>query len=100
MSEAEAILVVEHDRDLARAVQDSLQRDGYVVRLARTGVRFDRARAPASWTLPSHASMFTGRWPHQLSATVDQPLDARYPTLAEFLASHGYVTGGFVASAP
>ena len=43
MSETEAILVVEHDRDLARAVQDSLQRDGYVVRLARTAAEARRA---------------------------------------------------------
>ena len=32
------------------------------------GVRFEQARAAAAWTLPSHASMFTGRWPHELSA--------------------------------
>ena len=42
--------------------------------------------------------MFTGRWPHELSATADRPLDATYPTLAEFLSSHGYATGGFVAN--
>src|SRR5262245_22879599 len=36
MSEAEAILVVEDDLDLARAVEDSLGRDGYEVRLAAT----------------------------------------------------------------
>jgi PAS domain S-box-containing protein len=43
MSEAEAILVVEHDRDLARAVQDSLQRDGYAVRHAATAADARRA---------------------------------------------------------
>lgn len=67
-------------------------------RLAREGVRFDFARATAPWTLPSHASMFTGRWPHELSAGWDRALDATYPTLAEHLAAHGYATAGFVGN--
>ena len=33
-----------------------------------------------------HASFFTGRWPHELSAGWLTPLDATYPTLAEFLS--------------
>jgi arylsulfatase A-like enzyme len=66
--------------------------------LARRGARFDRAQATSSWTLPSHASFFTGRWPHELSASWFTPLDASHPTLAEYLASHGYATAGFVAN--
>ncbi|HEX6559983.1 MAG TPA: sulfatase-like hydrolase/transferase [Longimicrobiales bacterium] len=67
-------------------------------RLAGRGVVFERAIAPAPWTLPSHASMFTGMPPQRLSADRFAPLDATYPTLAEALARHGYVTGGFVAN--
>jgi arylsulfatase A-like enzyme len=67
--------------------------------LARRGIRFDRAQATASWTLPSHASLFTGRWPHELSAGWITPLDEAYPTLAEFLGSRGYATAGFIANA-
>jgi arylsulfatase A-like enzyme len=67
-------------------------------RYARLGVRFDRARSTAPWTLPSHASMLTGRWPHELSTTVERPLDGRHPTLAEFLEQRGYATAGFVAN--
>ena len=66
--------------------------------LAARGIRFDRAQATSSWTLPSHASMFTGRWPHELSAGWLTPLDGTYPTLAEFLGSRGYATAGFVAN--
>jgi arylsulfatase A-like enzyme len=66
--------------------------------LASRGIRFDRAQATSSWTLPSHASLFTGRWPHELSAGWLTPLDATFPTLAEFLASRGYATSGFVAN--
>ena len=66
--------------------------------LARRGVRFDRVQATSSWTLPSHASFFTGRWPHELSASWFTPLDASHPTLAEYLGSRGYATAGFVAN--
>jgi glucan phosphoethanolaminetransferase (alkaline phosphatase superfamily) len=37
-------------------------------RLAARGVVFQRAFSTSPWTLPSHASMFTGRYPHELSA--------------------------------
>jgi len=67
-------------------------------RWAKRGVRFDKARATAPWTLPSHASMLTGYWPHQLSADVSHALDGSKPTLAEFLGDRGYATGGFVAN--
>jgi arylsulfatase A-like enzyme len=59
---------------------------------------FDRAFSTSPWTLPGHASMFTGRWHHELSADWESPLDATYPTIAEFLASKGYATAGFVAN--
>lgn len=66
--------------------------------LASLGIRFDRAQATSSWTLPSHASMFTGRWPHELSTGWFSPLDGSFPTLAEYLGSRGYATAGFVAN--
>ena len=62
------------------------------------GVRFSRAFSTAPWTLPSHASMFTGRWPHQLSADWLAPLDGKTPVLAEYFKSRGYLTAGFVAN--
>ena len=67
-------------------------------RLARDGIRFDKARATAPWTVPSHASIFTGRWPHELGVTWDNPLDEKFPTLAEYLGSRGYATAGFVGN--
>jgi arylsulfatase A-like enzyme len=69
-----------------------------LARLAQRGIRFDQARATSPWTLPSHASIFTGRWFHELSTDSAIPLDATYPTLAEFLGSRGYATAGFVAN--
>jgi arylsulfatase A-like enzyme len=67
-------------------------------RLAKTGVCFDRAISTSPWTLPSHASMFTGRWPYELSADWQTPLDNTYPTLAEVLSKNGYLTAGFAAN--
>jgi arylsulfatase A-like enzyme len=66
--------------------------------LATRGTRFDSARAASSWTLPSHATMFTGRWAHELSVGWFTPLDQKHPTLAEFLGDRGYATAGFVAN--
>lgn len=65
---------------------------------AKRGVVFDEARAPAPWTLPSHASMFTGRWPHELSVSPIHRLDGSFPTLAEHLTRRGYATAGMVAN--
>jgi arylsulfatase A-like enzyme len=67
-------------------------------RLARRGVVFTEARSTAPWTLPSHASLMTGRWPHELSVGPDLPLDGTFPTLAEVLGREGYATAGFVAN--
>ena len=67
-------------------------------RLAKRGIRFDEVRATAPWTLPSHASMFTGRWPHELGVEWMTPLRGKFPTLAEYLGSHGYATAGFAAN--
>ncbi len=67
-------------------------------RWARAGLLFERAFATAPWTLPSHATMFTGRLPHELSADWQWPLDRTHPTIAEVFRSHGYVTAGFVAN--
>jgi arylsulfatase A-like enzyme len=76
----------------ARATTPNLER------LADRGVLFERAVATASWTLPSHGTLFTGRYPHELSAGWVTPLDGAYPTLAEVLSRHGYMTAGFVAN--
>ena len=67
-------------------------------RMARQGIRFDGARATAPWTLASHASLFTGRLPHELGVKWMTPLGRDFPTLAEYLGSHGYATAGFVGN--
>jgi arylsulfatase A-like enzyme len=67
-------------------------------RLARGAVRFDEARSTAPWTLASHASFFSGRWPHEFELDWMSPLRWNWPTLAEYLRAHGYATAGVVAN--
>lgn len=67
-------------------------------RRAAESVVFDHAITPAPWTLPSHASLFTGRQPGTLGADWLIPFGPGPRTLAEALSARGYVTGGFVAN--
>ena len=68
----------------------------YLTQLASHGLLFERAVAPSSWTLPSHASMLTGRLPTEHQAgEYNWRLDGRFPTLAEAFQRAGYRTAGF-----
>jgi arylsulfatase A-like enzyme len=70
-------------------------------RLARDGIRFDRAYATAPITLTSHASLMTGRYPPGHGARHNgMRLDMKTPTLAERFASAGRPTAAFVAAFP
>ncbi len=63
---------------------------------AAGGVLFEQAISPAQWTIPSHASMFTGLYPtaHQVTQS-SQSLSAERPHLAELLRDSGYQTVAF-----
>ena len=65
-------------------------------RFAGRGVVFEQAIAPAQWTVPSHASMFTGLYPtaHQVTQS-SQSLNSAKPQLVEILSAAGYDTVGF-----
>ena len=68
-------------------------------RIAEQGVLFENATAPSSWTLPSHASMLTGRYPHEHGACyMGTSLLPQFPTLGEAFQRLGYRTAGFSAS--
>ena len=69
-------------------------------RVAAEGVTFRDAYAAAPWTLPSHASIFTGELPTVHNANWEHPfLDDRLQTLAEHLAGQGLVTAAFAHQA-
>jgi arylsulfatase A-like enzyme len=68
--------------------------------LAARGTRFLDAMAPTPVTLPSHATLFTGRSPlhHRVRHNGLFALPAAAVTLAERAGAAGFRTAGFVAS--
>jgi arylsulfatase A-like enzyme len=70
-------------------------------RFAQSGALFENAFSTSSWTLPSHASLLTGAYPHEHGVTdmkSHPPYDHRFPTIAEVFSQHGYRTGAFSAN--
>jgi arylsulfatase len=71
----------------------------YIDGFARDSMRFLRAWSPASWTLPAHASMFSGVYPLQHEALERSfALGNDVVTLAEQLRASGYRTGAVTDS--
>lgn len=69
--------------------------------LASQGLRFDRAVAPSPWTLPSHATLFTGRRidEHGVGLAGHSVLGTEWPTIAEVLRRNRYETAAFSENA-
>ncbi len=66
---------------------------------AREAIRYARFYSTSSWTLPGHASLFTGQYPVQHGATQEHlRLDRDAATLAEILRNAGYETFGASAN--
>ncbi len=68
--------------------------------LARSGMLFERAYAAAPITLPSHATMLTGRYPPHHGARDNGVAMSPVPTLATALHERGFQTAAFVAAFP
>src|SRR5213594_1324823 len=71
-------------------------------RLAREGVRFERAYAHNVVTLPSHANILSGRYPlqHGVRDNSGFRFPAETASLATILKAAGYRTGAFVSAFP
>jgi arylsulfatase A-like enzyme/Tfp pilus assembly protein PilF len=69
-------------------------------RLASRGFRFETVHAHVPLTLPSHASIFTGRYPfqHGVHDNGSFRLNVSEQTLASSLQRAGYRTGAFVSA--
>jgi arylsulfatase A-like enzyme len=77
----------------------------FLDRLASESVVFERAVSSSAVTPVSHASIFTGLFPHHhglrsLHGGVGYSLPKDVPTLATLLSDEGYATGGFVSAFP
>jgi arylsulfatase A-like enzyme len=67
---------------------------------ARGATVYEDAISPAEWTVPAHASLFTGLYPavHGASFARARWLDDGHVTLAELLRNAGYETVSLVAN--
>ena len=68
-------------------------------RFAEEAAVFEHAVAPAPWTLPVHASLFTGLYPSEHEATQEDPYLDGATTLAESLSAAGYDTACYSSNA-
>ena len=67
--------------------------------IASEGTVFPNAWATAPWTVPSHASFFTGLLPSEHGCTHQAPsLDPSLPTISEILTGAGYETAAFFSN--
>ncbi len=66
-----------------------------LTRIAEESVLFEDATAPGIWTLPTHASMFTGMYESEHGLHLGHTwMEERFVTLAELLSDNGYLTVG------
>jgi arylsulfatase A-like enzyme len=73
----------------------------HLTRLAREGTRFETAYAPTATTGPTHAGLFTGRFPRSVGVRRNAVVLAEaHETLAERLAAAGWDTAAVVSSFP
>jgi arylsulfatase A-like enzyme len=68
--------------------------------LLKESISFPRTVSPSPWTVPSHASLFTGLypWDHNAHLKSGLRLSETTPTLAEILRTMGYATASLSAS--
>ena len=97
MSTSPNILFIVLDTARAKTVLPNLNSGlmPTVSQLADQGITFNNAMTTAPWTLPSHASLFTGQYTsdHDTHAGTKY-FDPDVPTLAELLSENGYSTVG------
>lgn len=111
--DAAPVLVASPGQNLLLITIDTLRADAlgtyggraatpHLDRLAALGVRYTFAHAHAVMTLPSHASIMTGRYPfeHGVRDNAGFRLDASADTLAGAARRAGMATGAFVGAFP
>lgn len=83
-------------RDRLSSYGHTVETSPYFDTFTQDATVFERAVAPAQWTVPAHGSLFTGLYPstHQLQQAA-QRLPSVYPTMAERLKTVDYHTVGF-----
>jgi len=86
-------------KDRLTVYDDARETTPHLAEFAEEAAVFDGAVAPAPWTLPVHASMFTGLYPSEHEATQEDPYLEGATTLAESLSAAGYATACYSSNA-
>lgn len=86
--------------NIAVVVLDTLRKDAFDRHFEwLDGKRFENAWSTSHWTVPAHASLFTGEYASETGCYARSPhLDSRNRTLAEALSTAGYRTRAFSAN--
>lgn len=86
--------------NVALVVLDTLRKDAFDRHFDwLPGRRFERAFSTANWTVPAHASFFTGQYASEIGVHAkNMELDCDRPVLAERLSEAGYTTRAFSAN--
>jgi arylsulfatase A-like enzyme len=96
-------LGVEEDRSMTRValvVLDTLRKDAFNRCFGwLPGRRFEHAWSTAKWTMPAHASLFTGKYASEVGVNArSEGFDCPEPALAEVLTDAGYTSRAFSAN--
>jgi len=83
-------------KSVALVVLDTLRKDAFDRHFEwLPGTRYDNAWSTSHWTVPAHASLFTGRYGSELGVHgKSKTFDCPEPALAELLTENGYTTRG------
>ncbi|WP_410766063.1 sulfatase [Haloferax sp. DFSO60] len=104
-------MTAESPENVLFVVMDTVRKDhltpyGYdrpttpgLAEFAEEATVFEQAVAPAPWTLPVHASLFTGMYPSQHGADQERPYLEGATTLAQTLSAAGYDTACYSSNA-
>ncbi len=72
----------------------------FIDELTAQSILYEKCFAPANWSVPSHASLFTGLYPSAHNTDFrNLKLPSHIPTLAEILGQEGYATCAITSNA-
>jgi arylsulfatase A-like enzyme len=87
--------------NVALVVLDTLRKDAFDAHFDwLPGIRFENAWSTSGWTVPAHASLFTGQYASEVGVVAkSEALTCDRPVLAERFSEAGYATRAFSANA-
>lgn len=98
------VIIVSLDTLRADRLEPGTHSTPHLQALARASLNFSDASSTSAWTLPSHTSLFTGRWPqaHGVTDRLHKLTEGTTTTLARAFRDAGYETtaitgGGYVS---